>query len=94
MKIYTVRDNLIRTIEGKQAYLEEVRKVREDNIMSFFTREQRYTMLCAIKRGAMPSHSPLTADEEQFIQDYAFEKLTEVLSDPEVKAALERLKDK
>ena len=29
MNIYTVRDNLIRTIEGKQAYLEEVRKARE-----------------------------------------------------------------
>lgn len=27
--IYTVRDNLIRTIEGKQAYLEEVRKARK-----------------------------------------------------------------
>ncbi len=29
MNIYTVRDNLIKTIEGKQAYLEEVRKARE-----------------------------------------------------------------
>ncbi len=29
MNIYTVRDNLIRTIEGKQKYLEEVRKARE-----------------------------------------------------------------
>ncbi len=30
MNIYTVRDNLIRTIEGKQAYLEEVIKARAD----------------------------------------------------------------
>ncbi len=28
MNIYTVRDNLIKTIEGKQAYLEEVIKAR------------------------------------------------------------------
>lgn len=62
--------------------------------MSFFTRQQRYEMLCAIKRGAVSGHSPLTAEEEQFIQDYAFEKLTEVLSDPEVKAVFERMKDR
>jgi hypothetical protein len=29
MDIYTVRDNLIKTIEGKVAYLEEVQKARE-----------------------------------------------------------------
>lgn len=29
MNIYTVRDNLIKTIEGKQAYLEEVIKARD-----------------------------------------------------------------
>ena len=29
--IYQIRDNLIRTIEGKQAYLEEVRKAREES---------------------------------------------------------------
>ena len=31
MNIYTVRDNLKRTIEGKQAYLEEVRKARAES---------------------------------------------------------------
>ena len=61
--------------------------------MSFFTREQRYEMLKAIKRGTREG-SPLTAEEEQFIQDFAFEKLTEVLSDPEVKAVFERMKDR
>jgi hypothetical protein len=29
--IYQIRDNLIRTIEGKQAYLVEVRKAREES---------------------------------------------------------------
>ncbi len=61
--------------------------------MSFFTREQRYTMLCAIKRGARKG-SPLTAEEEQFIQDYAFEKLTEILQDPEIMAVFKRMKDR
>ena len=32
--IYQIRDNLIRTIEGKQAYLEEVRKARVVNTYS------------------------------------------------------------
>lgn len=31
MNIYTIRDNLIRTIEGKQAYLEEVKQARAEN---------------------------------------------------------------
>ncbi len=61
--------------------------------MSFFTREQRYQMLCAIKRGAREG-SPLTAEEEQFIQDYAFEKLTEILQDPEIMAVFKRMKDR
>ena len=61
--------------------------------MSFFTREQRYTMLCAIKRGARQG-SPLTAEEEQFIQVYAMEKLTELLSDPEIMAVFKRMKDR
>ena len=61
--------------------------------MSFFTRQQRYEMLCAIKRGAREG-SPLTTEEEQFIQDFAFEKLTETLSDPEVMAVFERMKDR
>lgn len=58
--------------------------------MSFFTREQRYEMLCAIKRRG----DALSVEEEDFIQDYAFEKLTEVLSDPEVMAVFERMKDR
>ena len=61
--------------------------------MSFLTREQRYTMLCAIKRGAREG-SPLTAEEEQFIQDYAMEKLTEILQDPEIMAVFKRMKDR
>lgn len=61
--------------------------------MSFFTREQRYTMLCAIKRGTREG-SQLTAEEEQFIQDFAFEKLTEILQDPEVRAVFERMKER
>lgn len=39
MNIYTVRDNLIRTIEGKQAYLEEVREAR-----SLATREEDHAL--------------------------------------------------
>ena len=61
--------------------------------MRFYTRQQRYTMLCAIKRGAREG-SPLTADEEQFIQDYAMEKLTEILQDPEVMAVFKRMKER
>jgi len=61
--------------------------------MSFFTREQRYTMLCAIKRGDRQG-TALTAEEEQFIQDFAFEKLTELLQDPEIMAVFKRMKDR
>ena len=61
--------------------------------MRFYTRQQRYTMLCAIKRGAREG-SPLTAEEEQFIQDYAMEKLTEILQDPEVMAVFKRMKER
>lgn len=61
--------------------------------MSFFTREQRYQMLCAIKRGDRQG-SMLTAEEDQFIQDFAFEKLTEILADPEVMAVFKRMKDR
>lgn len=61
--------------------------------MSFFTREQRYEMLKAIKQGKR-SGDPLTKQEEQFIMDYALEKLNETLSDPEVMAVFKRLKDR
>lgn len=50
-------------------------------------------MLCAIKRGTREG-SLLTEEEEQFIQDYAFEKLAEALSDPEVMAVFKRMKDR
>lgn len=44
MNIYTVRDNLIRTIEGKQAYLEEICEARKvasmaEDISLFATQE-------------------------------------------------------
>lgn len=61
--------------------------------MSFFTREQRYEMLCAIKRGRRQG-APLTAEEEQFIQDFAQEKLLDLLKDPEVMAVMLRLKNR
>ena len=61
--------------------------------MSFFTREQRYTMLCAIKRGDRQG-SQLTAEEEAFIVEFATEKFEEVLKDPEVAAVMRRLKDR
>ena len=61
--------------------------------MSFLSREQRYEMLCGIKRRANPNlpGGPLSIEEEQFIQDYAMEKLIGMLEDPEVKRALLRL---
>ena len=61
--------------------------------MAFFTREQQYEMLKAIKQGKRRG-SPLTEDEEQFIQDYALEKLNFLLEDPEVMAAFRRMKDR
>ena len=44
MNIYTVRDNLLRTIKGKEAYLEEVRQARlrgteREDIALFATQE-------------------------------------------------------
>ncbi len=64
--------------------------------MSFLTKEQRYEMLRGIKRGTNPSlpKGPLTQEEEQFIQDFAMEKLNEVLSDPEVMAVFKRMKER
>jgi hypothetical protein len=62
-------------------------------MMSFFTREQRYEMLCAIKRGTRQGAS-LTKDEEQFIRDFAQEKFDELLRDPEVLAVLQRMRDR
>lgn len=54
-------------------------------------------MLCAIKQNSNNPNlpvRPLTAEEEQFIQDYAQEKLFEILEDPEVMAVFKRMKDR
>ena len=61
--------------------------------MSFFTVQQRYEILCSIKRGERKG-DPLTAEEEQFIQDYAQERLFELLKDPEVMVVFKRMKDR
>ena len=61
--------------------------------MSFLSRLQRYEFLKAVKQHTFPG-MVLTKEEDQFIQDFAFEKLTEILSDPEVKAVFERIKDR
>lgn len=58
--------------------------------MSFLTREQRYELLKSIKRQG----GVLSVEEEDFIQDYALEKLTDLLSDPEVMAVFKRMKDR
>lgn len=58
--------------------------------MSFLTREQRYELLKSIKRQG----GVLSVEEEDFIMDYAWEKLQEVLSDPEVMAVFKRMKDR
>lgn len=58
--------------------------------MSFLTREQRYELLKSVKRQG----GVLSVEEEDFIMDYAWEKLQEVLSDPEVMAVFKRMKDR
>lgn len=64
--------------------------------MSFLSKDERYRMLRGIKQGSNPAlpKGPLTPEEEQFIQDYAMEKLLTVLEDPEVMAVFKRLKDR
>jgi hypothetical protein len=63
--------------------------------MSFFTREQRYEILCSIKRGERPEYpTTLTSDEEAFIVEYATEKFDELMKDPEVVAVMKRLKER
>lgn len=63
--------------------------------MSFFIREQRYEMLCAIKRGHsnpnLPKR-PLTDEEEAFVIEFATDKFHEMMEDPEVVAVMRRLK--
>ena len=63
--------------------------------MSFLSRQQRYELLCKMKRATdMTMRWKLSEEEEQFIQDYALEKLQETLSDPEVMAVFKRMKDR
>lgn len=69
--------------------------------MRFMTRQERYNFLSSIKRTKgtdriKPEFADyeLTAEEEQFIQDFAMEKLNATLSDPEVMAVFKRLKDR
>ena len=47
-------------------------------------------MLTGIKRGTRIG-TPLTLDEEQFVQDYARSMVEELLRDPECQAACDRL---
>lgn len=58
--------------------------------MSFLTREQRYELLKSVKRQG----GVLSVEEEDFIMDFAWEKLQEVLSDPEVMTVFKRMKDR
>jgi hypothetical protein len=65
--------------------------------MSFISQEQRYNMLRDIKRGTNIEslhNRCLTAEEEEFIQDYAMQKLNETLSEPDIMAVLKRMKDR
>lgn len=64
--------------------------------MSCLSQEQRYNMLRDIKRGNIVSFSQrnLTVEEEEFIQDYAMQKLYETLSEPDIMAVLQRMKDR
>ena len=57
--------------------------------MSFFTRSQRYEMLCKIKRGG--GWPALTAEEEEFIRDFATEQVQDLMKDPECQAAMDRI---
>jgi len=64
--------------------------------MTTFTREQRYQILCAIKRGKFREGYPstLTEEEQAFVIQFATEKFDELMRDPEVVAVMKRLKDR
>ena len=65
--------------------------------MTFMTREERYKLLCQIKRDEQSGkvlRGGLTAEEEAFVVDFATEKFNEVMRDPEVVAVMQRLKDR
>lgn len=59
-----------------------------------------YDMLCAIKSGYFAGRKltdeerQLNDEEYKFIEDYAMKMVQEVLSDPECKAACDRLYEK
>ena len=64
------------------------------------SRQERYTFLTSIKRTKGTdrikpqfANNTLTQEEEDFIQEFAQEKLNELLSDPEIMAVFKRMKD-
>ncbi len=57
--------------------------------MGYHTPEQRYEMLMTMKNGGL-SHL-LTEENHQFIKYYAKQKVTEMLRDPEFKAAADEI---
>ena len=64
------------------------------------SRQERYTFLTSIKRTKGTdrikpqfANYTLTQEEEDFIQEFAQEKLNELLSDPEIMAVFKRMKD-
>ncbi len=63
-------------------------------IMRFFSRDQQYMMLCAIKKGHnnpnLPTQ-PLTSEEEQFITEYATSMVTALMQDPECLKAMDAI---
>lgn len=58
--------------------------------MTQLTQEQKYNML----RDAKRSGANLSREDEQFIQDYAMEKLNKTLSKPDTLAVFKRMKDR
>jgi|LakMenE18May11ns_1017448.scaffolds.fasta_scaffold9731496_2 hypothetical protein len=64
--------------------------------MSFLTREERYDLLYAIKRGDNPRirQRALTKEESWFVQEFDVEKFDRIMQDPEVVAVMQRLRDR
>jgi hypothetical protein len=59
-------------------------------LSEYFKGEERYKLLQECKqRGLL-----LTEEEDQFIQDFALQKLTRLLEDPELMSVLNRLRNK
>lgn len=57
--------------------------------MGIASRSQLYSLLCAVKRGEFGGK--LTEEESKFMQEFAREKLEEVLKDPLVKELFEQM---